>query len=84
MLPESGTNIKGQIRSVGELQEASGYATRPKDFADLIHILDGELRLITPTELEVYGDDQMTDSVDAEFAGSRGGRGWQTQTRLPY
>ena len=24
------------------------------------------------------------DSVDAEFAGSRGGRGWQTQTRLPY
>src|SRR5271157_161926 len=62
LLPESGTNIKGQIRSDGELQEASGYATRPKDFADLIHILDGELRLITPTEPEVYGDDQMTDS----------------------
>ena len=29
-----------------------GYADRPRDFADLIHILDPELRLITPTEPE--------------------------------
>ena len=32
--------------------EASGYANRPRDFDDLIHILDPELRLITPTDPE--------------------------------
>ncbi len=52
LLPESGTDIKGQMRSRPELVEASGYANRPSDFADLIHILDPELRLITPTDPE--------------------------------
>jgi len=52
LLPESGTDIKGQMRSRQELLEASGYANRPRDFDDLIHILDPELRLITPTEAE--------------------------------
>ena len=51
-LPESGTDIKGQMRSRQELLEASGYANRPRDFDDLIHILDPELRLITPTDPE--------------------------------
>jgi serine/threonine protein kinase/formylglycine-generating enzyme required for sulfatase activity/tetratricopeptide (TPR) repeat protein len=50
LLPGTGTNIKGQMRSQGQLQEASGYAGRPRDFAELIHILDTELRLITPTD----------------------------------
>ncbi|MFI5457946.1 MAG: protein kinase, partial [Isosphaerales bacterium] len=48
LLPETGTDIKGQMRSQGELQEAAACTDRPRDFADLIHILDGELRLITP------------------------------------
>jgi len=52
LLPEIGTDIKGQMRSRRELLEASGYANRPGDFDDLIHILDPELRLITPTDLE--------------------------------
>ena len=52
LLPESGTDIKGQMRSRLELLEASGYASRPRDFGDLIHILDPELRLITPTDPE--------------------------------
>ena len=52
LLPESGTDIKGQMRSRQELLEASGYANRPRDFDDLIHILDPELRLITPTDPE--------------------------------
>ena len=30
--------------------EASGYASRPRDFDDLLRILDGEIRLITPTD----------------------------------
>jgi serine/threonine protein kinase/formylglycine-generating enzyme required for sulfatase activity len=52
LLAESGTNIKGQMRSHGELLEASGYVGRPADFAGLIRILDAELRLITPTDPE--------------------------------
>jgi serine/threonine protein kinase/formylglycine-generating enzyme required for sulfatase activity len=57
LLPESGTDIKGQMRSRQDLLDASGYANRPRDFDDLIRILDPELRLITPTEPEgVAGD----------------------------
>jgi len=52
LLPETGTDIKGQMRSRQELLEASGYANRPREFDDLIHILDPELRLITPTDPE--------------------------------
>src|SRR5262249_33920894 len=52
LLPATGTDIKGHMRSFVELLAASGYASRPKDFDDLIRILDGELRLITPTDPE--------------------------------
>jgi len=52
LLPVTGTDIKAQMRSRQELLEASGYANRLRDFDDLIHILDPELRLITPTEAE--------------------------------
>jgi serine/threonine protein kinase/formylglycine-generating enzyme required for sulfatase activity len=52
LLPPSGTDLKGQMRSEAELRAASGYADRPRDFHDLIHMLDPELRLITPTDAE--------------------------------
>jgi serine/threonine protein kinase/formylglycine-generating enzyme required for sulfatase activity len=52
LLPESGTDIKGHMRSYGELLEVSGYGSRPRDFDDLLRILDGEIRLITPTDPE--------------------------------
>ena len=52
LLPETGTDIKGQMRSEEELQKAAAYADRPREFADLTHILDNELRLITPTDPE--------------------------------
>ncbi len=52
LLPETGSDIKGHMRSYAELLEASGYGSRPKDFDDLIRILDNELRLITPTDPE--------------------------------
>jgi eukaryotic-like serine/threonine-protein kinase len=52
LLPESGTEIKGQMISRQELLEASGYAYRPRDLDDLLRMLDSELRLITPTEPE--------------------------------
>jgi serine/threonine protein kinase/formylglycine-generating enzyme required for sulfatase activity len=52
LLPETGSDIKGHMRSYAELLEASGYGNRPKDFDDLLHILDNEIRLITPTDPE--------------------------------
>jgi serine/threonine protein kinase/formylglycine-generating enzyme required for sulfatase activity len=52
LLPESGTTIKGHMRSVSELLDESGYEQRVQDFDDLIQILDGGVRLITPTEPE--------------------------------
>jgi eukaryotic-like serine/threonine-protein kinase len=61
LLPESGTDIKGYMRSYAELLEASGYGSRPKDFDDLIRILDSEIRLITPTDPE--GKEVDGDSV---------------------
>jgi formylglycine-generating enzyme required for sulfatase activity len=50
LLPEAGTDIKGHLRSHAELLAVSGYAGHPKDFDDLLRILDGELRLITPSD----------------------------------
>jgi formylglycine-generating enzyme required for sulfatase activity len=52
LLPETGSNIKGSMRSSNELLEVSGYRSRPNEFDELIRILDSELRLITPTEPE--------------------------------
>ena len=52
LLPESGTDIKGNMKSHRTLLEASGYGARPNEFDALLGILDGELRLITPTEPE--------------------------------
>jgi len=52
LLPVSGADIKGHMRSRAELLAASGYSARPKDFDELIRILDGEIRLITPTDRE--------------------------------
>lgn len=50
LLPDVGTNIRGHMQSRAELLEASGYGDRPADFEELLRILDGELRLVTPTD----------------------------------
>jgi eukaryotic-like serine/threonine-protein kinase len=52
LLPEGGTGLKGNLRSRAELAAACGLAARPRDFTELLRILDGDLRLITPTDLE--------------------------------
>jgi serine/threonine protein kinase/formylglycine-generating enzyme required for sulfatase activity len=69
LLPESGTDIKGHMRSDAELRAASGYAGRPKDFDDLIRILDSEIRLITPTDPE--GREADGDSPPAAQPGRK-------------
>ncbi len=59
LLPETNADIKGRMRSIEELREVSGYADRPADFADLIRMLDGELRLITPVDPEGSVDEEV-------------------------
>jgi hypothetical protein len=51
-LPEAGTDLEGHMRSHAELLAASGYADRPADFDELLRILDGEVRLVSPTDPE--------------------------------
>ena len=62
LLPDSSTDIKGNLRSYEELMEASGYGDRPKDFEELIRILDSEVRLITPTDPEGNEDTAESNS----------------------
>ena len=69
LLPDIGTDIKGNMRSQQELLETSGYANRTKDFDALLRILDGELRLITPTDLE--GIDSENASTTKIVAGQK-------------
>ncbi len=59
LLPETNADIKGRMRSVTELQEVSGYAGRPSEFAELLQVLDRNLRLITPVDVEHSIDDDV-------------------------
>src|SRR5262249_27062487 len=52
LLPESGTTIKGHMRSHADLAAASGYGARPRELDQLLRTLDREVRLITPTDPE--------------------------------
>ncbi|MFM9963649.1 MAG: hypothetical protein ACKV2Q_20775 [Planctomycetaceae bacterium] len=52
LLPEVGTDIKGHRVSRDDLLQASGHERRPRDFDSLLHILDRDLRLITPVSEE--------------------------------
>ena len=74
LLPESGTDIKGRMRSRQDLLAISGYATRPGDFDELIHILDSELRLLTPTDPEGVAGDGWGVTGEEEGAA---GQGWR-------
>jgi hypothetical protein len=67
LLPETGSAIKGQMRSEQELQNASGYADRPREFSDLLHVLDNELRLITPTDPEGSSDGRETKTSGGRY-----------------
>ena len=70
LLPESGSEIKRPRRPWQELLNSSGYASRPKSFDELLHILDKELFLITPIDqggrLESDGG-QATGSVERYY-----------------
>lgn len=70
LLPDSDTGIKGHMRSRDDLLDASGYRGRPKDFEALLHVLDSELRLITPTDPQGHeqnGDAQLPAAPDQQY-----------------
>jgi serine/threonine protein kinase/formylglycine-generating enzyme required for sulfatase activity len=50
LLPPPASVIRGAPRTGGQLRVASGYADQPGDFAELVRVLDSELRLVTPTD----------------------------------
>ena len=66
LLPETGSNIKGNMRSYGELLEVSGYGSRPNEFDELLRILNSELRLISPIEPEGSESDGQTKTQVGE------------------
>ena len=71
LLPDQGADIKGQMKSYQKLLEASEYGRRRDDFDAVLGILDGEVRLITPTE-----PDQSTD-LKGDISSDRDARYYQ-------
>jgi hypothetical protein len=65
LLPEHGTDIKGHMQPRAQLLRASGYAGRPEEFDQLLHILDHELRLVTPAEREAFPDEELETGAAA-------------------
>lgn len=61
LLPAAGTDIKGSKQSTASLQKTAGYEQKPREFEDLLSILDKNLRLITPVD----------DSSEAESGTTR-------------
>jgi serine/threonine protein kinase len=57
LLPEGGSELKVSRCPRSELLEASGYAARPDAFAEVLRILDSELRLITPVGVDEHVSD---------------------------
>ncbi len=66
LLPETNADIKGRMRSIAELRDISGYRDRPADFAELMHVLDRNLRLITPVDLQSSIDEGVAGSSTSE------------------
>ena len=66
LLPESGTNIKGHMRSHEDLAAVSGYGTRPRELDNLLRTLDLEVRLITPTDPEGKNEEGRWKNEEGE------------------
>ena len=51
LLPTSGeARLKGRMCSCEQLKAVAGYENRPEDFQELMGLLDGQLRLVTPVD----------------------------------
>ena len=63
LLPDAGTEIKGHMRSRDDLLRASGCQNSPRQFDEVIALLDGELRLVTPADAESLEADGETSAA---------------------
>ncbi len=59
LLPDRGCDIRGRICSATELLDLSGYGSKPREFKELMRILDGETRLLTPTDLDAIDTSEL-------------------------
>jgi formylglycine-generating enzyme required for sulfatase activity len=64
LLPSFGTDIKGSMQSATALQIAAGYETKPREFQDLLAILDKNLRLITAVDEESLKSEGRSEKSD--------------------
>ncbi len=56
LLPDAGSDLKGQWRPESLLRQASGYGDRPAEFTELISVLDRALRMVTPVDPSSIAD----------------------------
>jgi len=66
LLPEAGAELRTHKCTETDLLAASGYAKRPDRFPKLMHILDTELRVISPTEPPISSEDTDEDLKDSQ------------------
>jgi formylglycine-generating enzyme required for sulfatase activity len=67
LVPESGSNIKGRLRSYPELLDISGYGRNPRAFKELMRILDGETRLLTPVDPDLSDAEERPTSTALRY-----------------
>lgn len=79
LLPDTGSDIKGQMRSRERLLVVSGYADHPEEFDELLRILDSEIHLITPVD---PADKRRTARVKDESTRSQDGSAPSTDPRV--
>ena len=65
LLPNPGQSIRGHNRTQRELAAATDYAIDSQDFSELMTILDTEVRLITPCDIDTR-DPTSTDSAGTD------------------
>jgi formylglycine-generating enzyme required for sulfatase activity len=66
LLPEEGSEIKGQKRAFSDLLAISGYRDRRQEFTDLLRMLNTEYRLVTPATYDSSSAESAEyDSVNA-------------------
>ena len=67
LLPSSGSCIRGGMLSLEDLKEVSTYKNMPRDFEQLLQLLDGDLRLITPTTQEEDSDSKRYYQLSHDY-----------------
>lgn len=64
LMPERGNDLKGQGRSLPELQELCGYEKSPERFKQLLELLDRDLRIISPV---LQGGDEGSERLNYQL-----------------